>query len=93
MANMGWIDIEDRVETRHITLPSKVTLDGSVHGIGLSGWPTVMINPPVPAGEDIEYDLVEMNAAVRAGESVTWERVGPNLCRLVRARPLNGAEQ
>lgn len=45
-----------------------------------------MINPPIPAGE-VKYDLVEVNMAIQAGEDLTWERVGPNTCRIARSKP------
>lgn len=73
-------------EIRFATLPRKITIDGTSHAIRIAGgdWKPAMIKPPLPAGE-IEYDLVEINAAVKAGEDLTWERVGPNTCRIVRA--------
>lgn len=88
MPKIGWVDVERDVETRYATLPREMTLDGPGHAIMLTGgdWKQAMINPPIPAGE-VEYDLVDINAAVQAGEDLTWERVGPNTCRIVRAKP------
>lgn len=79
-----WASIEI-LPARHITMH----IDDEALAIRLAGsdWAPVRIIPPLPAGEDVEYDLAEINVAIQAGENLTWERIGPNLCRIVRAGP------
>ncbi len=77
----GWSDWVTRMPpTRRITIPL------AEPGLMLretGGWLTAMIVPQIPAGET-EYDPVEIHAAMEAGEDLTWERVSPTLCRIIR---------
>lgn len=82
-------------ETR-MHAPRRITLPLAEPGLMLretGDWHTSMIVPPIPAGE-AEYDPAEIHAAIQAGEDLTWERISPNLCRIIRIpKPVSPSER